>query len=224
MTDNMPSSRKKRKKHVDVRQYSEVMRRERPNKNPLSSYIPFPDYKVEIQDSEEQLVLMVRRHIITNWKWVVVAILMLLAPMLFAQFPGVSLLPGRFQLMTVVFWYLMILAVAVEGFLNWYFDVFIITDERIIDIDFVNLIYKNVTTTKLDNVEDVTYSVSGALPSLLDYGNVLIQTAGAGIVMKPDDTRPTIEIWDTPHPSRVSKLINELLIQEEQEKIEGRVR
>jgi hypothetical protein len=212
------------RKRVDVREYSEVMRHERPSRNPLAAYMPFPKVRVEIQDPDEQLIILVRRHIITNWKWIAVVMVMIFAPLLLASFPGLTVLPPRFQLMTLVFWWLLIAAVALEGFLNWYFDVFIITDERIIDIDFKNLIYKNITTTKLENIEDVTYSVSGAVPSLLDYGNVLIQTAGAGVVMQPSDTRPAIEIWNTPHPSRVSKLINELLAQEEQEKIEGRVR
>lgn len=219
----MPDSNSTQKKS-NPKHYSEVLKNERVSRNPFSAYMPFPRVVVEIQDPEEQLLLLVRRHIITNWKWVLIALLMLMVPAGFEYFPGISALPPNFQLMTRVLWYLLVIAVILEGFLNWYFDVFIVTDERIIDIDFKNLIYKNVTSTKLENIEDVTYSVSGAVPSLLDYGNVLIQTAGAGMVIAAGDTRPTIEISSTPHPSRVTKLINELLIQEEQEKLEGRVR
>jgi len=208
----------------DPREYSEVLRAEKRTSNPFSSYMPFPRVGVEIQDPEEVLLLLVRRHIITNWKWVLVVLVMLLAPILLSSFPGLAMLPSNYQVMTRVLWHLLVIAVILEGFLNWYFDVFIITDERVIDIDFKNLIYKNITSTKLDNIQDVTYSVSGPLPSLLDYGNVLVQTAGSGVAIKPDDTRPTIEIYDTPHPSRVAKLLNELLVQEEQEKLEGRVR
>ena len=88
----------------------------------------------------------------------------------------------------------------------------------------IDLIYKNITATKIDRIEDVTYSVSGVLASFLNYGNVLIQTAGAGIEMKPQQTAPFMEIFNTPHPAKVTKLINELIMEEEQEKIEGRVR
>jgi hypothetical protein len=221
----MPDEEKKRKiTKCDPREYSEVLRTEKLTKNPLASYMPFPRVNLEIQEESEEILLLVRRHIITNWRWILIALIMSVAPLFFSGFPGISSLPDNFQLMTGVLWYLLVLAVLLEGFLNWYFDVFIITDERIIDIDFKNLIYKNITSTKLDNVEDVTYSVSGALPSLLDYGNVLIQTAGTGYAIPQSGTQPSIEISSTPHPSRVAKLVNELLIQEEQEKLEGRVR
>lgn len=221
---NTHSEGNKRKRRPDVREYSEVMRNEKKVRNPLSAYMPFPEVKVDIQDPEEQLIMLLRRHVITNWKWIVVVLIMVAAPLVMRDFPAILLLPVRFQFMTLVFWYLLATAVALEGFLNWYFDVFIVTDERIIDIDFRNLIYKNITTTKLDNIEDVTYSVSGALPSLFDFGNVLIQTAGAGLMISPQETQAAMEMFNTPHPSRVSRLINELLLQEEQEKIEGRVR
>ena len=149
---------------------------------------------------------------------------MIVAPLMFASFPFFEVLPVSFARMTVVLWYLVTTAVVLEGFFNWYFDVFIVTDERIIDVDFKNLIYKNITTTKIDKIEDVTYNVSGAVPSFLNFGNVLIQTAGAGVEMTPQGTVPYIEIFNTPHPAKVAKLINELILEEEQEKIEGRVR
>lgn len=214
----------KDQKQYKVCSYSEVMRKERPARNPLAAYMPFPRYAVEIQDPEEELILLVRRHIVTNWKWVLVALVMALAPLFLVGLPFLIGLPARYMLMTGVLWYLLVVAVVLEGFLNWYFDVFIITDERIIDIDFRNLIYKNITSTKINNIEDVTHSVSGVLPSLLDFGTVLVQTAGAGVTIQPTDTRASLEIIDTPHPARVSKLINELILQEEVEEIEGRVR
>jgi hypothetical protein len=52
----------------------------------------------------------------------------------------------------------------------------------------------------------------------------LIQTASAGISLDPQDTAPFMEIINTPRPAKVAKLINELMLEEEQEKIEGRVR
>src|SRR5690606_33517842 len=101
-----------------------------------------------------------------------------------------------------------------ESFLTWFFHVFIITDERIIDVDFISLIYKQVTSAKIDNIEDVSSITGGAVRSIFDFGTVQIQTAGA---------RPEIAFEDVPHPSRVKRLLNELLLEEEREKIEGRV-
>ena len=140
---------------------------------------------------------------------------MVMAPIFFGKLPLYEYLLTRFQVMTVVLWYLLTTAVLLEGFFDWYFDVFIVTDERIIDIDFYNLIYKNISSTKIENIEDVTYNISGPLPSLLNFGMVLIQTAGE---------KPLFEIYDTPQPAKVTKLINEMILEEEREKLEGRVR
>lgn len=191
----------------------------------LASFMPFPKrISVEIQDEEEKIILLVRKHWITNLGWMVLVAVMILAPLLLGRLPFLELMPLRFQFMSLILWYLLTTAVALEGFLSWFFDAFVITDERIIDIDFYNLIYKNITATKIDNIEDVTYTVSGALPSMLNYGTVLVQTAGAGIRLTPGDTKPSIEIRDTPKPAKVARLINELILEEEQEKLEGRVR
>jgi hypothetical protein len=219
------SGNKRHHKKKNPQEYSQVLRENRPNHNPLSSFMVMPKgITVEVQDQNEEILLVTRRHVITNLKWIFIALFMIFAPYLYFTLPFINYLPGNFQFMTLVLWYLLVTAVVLEGFFNWYFDVFIVTDERIIDVDFKNLIYKNITITKIDKIEDVTYSVSGAIPSILNFGNVLIQTAGAGVEMAPQETKPFMEIFNTPHPAKVSKLINELILEEEQEKIEGRVR
>lgn len=211
--------------------------------HPLSPLMLWPKgIKVEVQDPEEEILLVVRQHPIVNVRWITIVILMWLVSWFFNLFPVFAELPMRFQIMTYLLWYLFMTAIFLQGFFDWYFDAFIVTDERIIDVDFKNLIYKNITYTKIDNIEDVTYSVSGFLPSLLNYGNLLIQTAGpanfAGLAgsrpnepqgpgpltARPSETVPTSEILNAPNPAMVVKLINELMIEEEREKIEGRVR
>jgi hypothetical protein len=196
-----------------------------PSRSMLSSYIIYPrGVMFEAQDPEEEILLMVRRHPITMIKWALIVGVMIVAPLLLIMMPFFEVLPGRYQLMSIVLWYLLTTAVVLEGFFDWFFDVFIITDERIIDIDFKNLIYKNVTATKIDRIEDVTYTIGGALPSFFNYGSVLVQTAGAGLRLEPQGAMASLEIWNTPKPSRVAKLINEMILQEEQEAHEGRVR
>lgn len=171
--------------------------------------------RMGIQQAEEKILLLLRRHIVTNISWVLTAVAMLLAPMLISQLSMPIDLPSRFVTATVVLWYLLTSAVVLEGFLSWYYNVFIITDERVIDVDFKNLIYKNVSAAKIDNIEDVTVQMGGAIRNVLNFGTVLIQTAGE---------RVQFEFEDVPNPQEVSKFLNELILEEEQEKLEGRAR
>jgi hypothetical protein len=99
--------------------------------------------------------------------------------------------------------------------LIWFFSVFIITDERIIDVDFVSLLFKDVSSAKIDAVQDISSKTGGMLASLLDFGTVHIQTAGE---------QREIQFENVPHPAKVAALLNELMLEEEREKTEGRVK
>jgi len=52
------------------------------------------------------------------------------------------------------------------------------------------------------------------LATVVDYGTVYIQTAGE---------KTEIEFENVPQPAKVAAILNELLLEEEREKIEGRV-
>lgn len=171
--------------------------------------------RFETQEKEEKIVLFLRRHPITNLPWISLAVLMVLAPLLLRFFPILSFLPFRFQLIGVLIWYLLTLAFALEQFLTWFFNVHIATDERIVDIDFFNLIYKEVSDAKIDRIQDVTYKMGGVARTIFNYGDVFVQTAAE---------IPNFEFLAVPNPAGVARVLQELRTEEEREALEGRVR
>jgi hypothetical protein len=200
-------------RHVD--EYSAVMREENPEVKPLNAWIPKPpNITFSTQAEDEHIVLLLRKHPITQIGWVLTAILLALMPILFYGVGALSFFPWNYQLAALILWYLLLTGFTIEAFLKWYFHVFIITDERVIDVDFLSLVYKHVSAAKVDNIEDVTSVTSGFFQSLFNYGNVYIQTAGA---------KREFQFESVPFPAKVTRLLNELILEEEQEKIEGRV-
>lgn len=185
--------------------------------NSFASYCYQPDnVRFETQDKGEKIILFLRKHPITNVPWVVIAmILLFVPPFILPVFPILSLLPAQFQTVGIVAWYLVTTAFILENFFSWFFNVQIVTDERIVDIDFHNLIYREVSETKVDKIQDVTYKLGGVVRSLFNYGDIYIQTAG---------TVPNFEFLAVPRPEQVTRVLQELRIQEEQEALEGRVR
>lgn len=184
--------------------------------NPLATFCYRPDnVNFETQESGEKVVLFLRPHIVTNIPWVILAVLLFLAPAVLGNFPLLSFLPFQFQTVVVLGWYLVTAAFILENFLTWFFNVYIVTDERIIDIDFYNLIYREVSETKIDKIQDVTYKMGGVVRAVFNYGDVFIQTAG---------TVPNFEFMAVPRPEEVVKVLQSLRMEEEQEAIEGRVR
>lgn len=81
---------------------------------------------------------------------------------------------------------------------DYYLDVWIVTSERIIDIQQVSLFRHIVAEQRIIRVQDVTSSVQGIIPTFLNYGNVNIQTAG-------EQERFVFE--QVPDPEGVKKII-----------------
>jgi uncharacterized membrane protein YdbT with pleckstrin-like domain len=75
----------------------------------------------------------------------------------------------------------MLLFLWVYAFFIWidyYFDVWVITDERILNIEQRGLFTRVISEVNLEKVQDVTTKVGGFFPTILNYGDIFIQTAG----------------------------------------------
>lgn len=215
-----PAHRRKSRKEngLEAKKYSSVLRDASGPGHVLSAYCPTPHgVSFDLQHEDEPVLLLLRQHPIVNIPWMLIAILLSIAPIiLFPLVPSLlQFFPGRFGMIAIIGWYTIVFGYALEQFLIWFYNIYIITDERIIDVDFYSLLFKKVSEAKLENIEDISAANSGFLQSIVDYGDITIQTAAEV---------PEIEFERVPHPDRVQKLLSELLDQEELEKIEGRVR
>lgn len=74
----------------------------------------------------------------------------------------------------------LILLVWLYAFLIWidyFFDVWIITNERVINIEQKGLFVRTVSELKFSRIQDVTSEVNGMIPTILNFGDVKVQTA-----------------------------------------------
>ncbi|MBU2101529.1 PH domain-containing protein [Patescibacteria group bacterium] len=84
---------------------------------------------------------------------------------------------------------------------NYYLDVWILTDRKIIDIEQYTLFSREVSEFRLDRVQDVTVEVKGIVATMLRFGTLHVETAGAvrEFVIKnvpnPYDVRDEIMDW-----------------------------
>ena len=166
------------------------------------SFCLYPALDFETKDKDEEIVLMVRAHPITQLYWVVNALfLVVISVFVNATFLPTILTQQQILFlnrMTVVF----ILAYLWLNFLGYYFNLGIITNRRIVDLDFHAIIYKEFTEARLIKVEDVTSKSGGYFASLFNFGNVFVQTAGSEV---------NIEFVNIPRPTDVVRMINEVI-------------
>jgi len=119
--------------------------------SPFDSFCFYPkEVKFINKDPEEKIILLLRRHPITNLRWVVIAFLMILTPSFFIFFPPYEILPSRFRFVINLIWYLITFSFVLEEFLKWFFQVNIITDERIIEVDFLDFLNREITDANIE--------------------------------------------------------------------------
>ena len=174
---------------------------DKPTSRFFHSFVTRPNVQFETQGDNEQIILLLRAHPITQIYWVVNAFLFFLFLILLnASLP--SMIPQTPLAFFNFFFTVFILSYIWFNFLRWFFHVGLITTERIIDIDYTGILYKEVTEAKLSKVEDITSKSAGYFGSLFNYGDIFVQTAGE---------EANIEFLKTPAPSQIVKIINDLV-------------
>ncbi len=96
---------------------------------------------------------------------------------------------------------LYVLAVWLYAFLeftDYYLDTWIVTNERIINIEQQGLFHRTASELHLASIQDVTSDVAGMLHTFFDFGSVFIQTAAE---------RERFNFKDIERPEQVKELI-----------------
>jgi hypothetical protein len=161
-----------------------------------------PHVSFETQLEDEEVILVVRKHPLTQLQWVVNTLLLVVVGI----FLGMAILPLFLasQYITVFYFFFVFFTFSYVwlNFLLWYFTVGIITNKRIIDLDFINVLYKEFTATTIEQVSDITTSVGGFFGSFFNFGDVMVKTQGF---------QQNIEFLDVPQPADIVEIINLLM-------------
>lgn len=80
--------------------------------------------------------------------------------------------------MIAALYYLFLLILLYGFWIDYYLDMFLVTNKRVVDIEQDGLFSRTVAEQSIDRIQDVTSEMKGFFPSILRYGNIYIQTAG----------------------------------------------
>lgn len=164
----------------------DIIRIEKNHMHALSSFCKNPDgVHFQTQKQGETIILFLRAHFITNISWILITIALIAAPIIILiLFPLIDMnfifpqIAIRFTIVYVIFYYLIVASYAFVSFLHWFFNIFIVTSERVVDIDYYDIVIHNIAITKLSHVQDVNYTQTGFIPTFFNYGDLFVQTAG----------------------------------------------
>lgn len=167
----------------------------------LNAYCLRPIVALFSQRPNEQVILILRAHPVTQLGWVINTIFLFFLFSLALYSLGFLLSPGQYLFVTIS-GYVLIFNYGWINFIRWFYNVGVITTERILDFDFEPLITKRVDATIIANIEQVFAKQSGFAGSILNYGNVFVETAGGAA---------NIEFTKVPLPLEVVQIINNLM-------------
>jgi hypothetical protein len=137
---------------------------------------------VKLKDDEE-IILIVRRH------WFSLAIeaftdlfIFLMTVFAVVAFDSVFLKHVEIGAVSLSSFFLSFVALFLwmRFFGVWsdhWLDAWIVTNKRIIDIEQQGFFHREVSSFSLNRIQDITYTISGIIPTWLHFGNVRIQTA-----------------------------------------------
>ena len=94
----------------------------------------------------------------------------LLVPFTTEQANAGILFLGAFQLLVLV--------IFLAAVLDFYYDLIVVTDRRLVEVDQELLFFRRISELPLEEVEDVTSLTEGFLSDVFGYGTVEVQTAG----------------------------------------------
>jgi len=136
------------------------------------------------QQPDEKIFIFLRRHWIALFKLVfifIILIVFVLALDIFSYYlTNVWQSDIGYPLMILAnsAYFLFVMLFSFASFVDYYLDVWIVTNKRIINIEQKGLFARIVSEKELARMQDVTSEVKGFVQTFLHYGDVFIQTAG----------------------------------------------
>lgn len=136
------------------------------------------------QEPNEKIIMILRRHWWILFKIIFLYCVLALLPLFFrfiiTNFTNLmdSDIAVIILKLLLSLYYIFALTFFFRAWLDYYLDIWIITSERIVNIEQKGLFSREISTQKLYRIQDVTAEVKGILPTFFHYGNVYVQTAG----------------------------------------------
>lgn len=135
---------------------------------------------------DEHVLVVARHHWFVFFRDIVGILLLFFIPFFAVPILGIFVtdttldIPNGFGFFFASFWALILWQMLFAKWTDYYYDVWIITNWRIIDIDQKGFFHRDVATIlNLDKIEDISTHVDSIIGTFLSYGRIQVQTAAA---------------------------------------------
>ena len=144
----------------------------------------YKNYGFPGQHKEEEIKLVLRKHLIVLLPHFIYIFIMFLLPIAFyilvvpMAFPAFLSAPyDKLFILLSLIYYGSIWIMTLTVWVDYYLDIWIITNERLLDIEQIGFFNRVVSELDFKRIQDITSRVHGVLPTIFGFGNIHIQTA-----------------------------------------------
>lgn len=150
------------------------------------------------QMDDESVLFVFRKHPIVMRKGLIIAMVALLIGPLYTvaltylkpnSYPSIQFFFGALGLSAILAAILFF-----PSWIGWFYSVFIVTDQRLIQITQKGLFHRSVVDIGLQQIQMVNYEIAGLQATMLGFGTIMMQTYLGDLV-----------IHDVHHPAKIQK-------------------
>lgn len=142
------------------------------------------------QMDDEEVLYVFRKHPIVMRKGLIFFMLALLLGTL----PGLIKPEYSYFFGGLAAGFVLAILLLFPAWIGWYYSVFIVTNQRLIQITQKGLFHRSVVDIGLPQIQMVNYEVAGIQETLLGFGTIMMQTYLGDLVIK-----------DVHHPPKIQK-------------------
>ncbi len=145
----------------------------------------FIEGQIPNRQKDEKLILFLRRSpfvLFSRWLLYLLLGLIPIGVYFFLIYLQPNLLTNNiiyiFLFLLGSIYYLYLVLFIFSAFIDYYLDVWIVTDQRIINIEQKGLFNREIAEQGLDRIQDVSAIQKGVLQTFFSFGDIHVQTAG----------------------------------------------
>jgi uncharacterized membrane protein YdbT with pleckstrin-like domain len=137
-------------------------------------------------DTEEKIILEVRKHWFVFLGKIISFILAVFVPMIVLMlsliFTPENIKNIIHQYLSLIFfiyslWLLFSWIILFIQWTNYYLDVWYVTEKRIIDVEQKGVFHREISNLRFDRIQDISIEVKGFIGTILNFGDIQVQTA-----------------------------------------------
>lgn len=157
-----------------------------------------------IQNPDEKVIKVLRRGLVLELPWMILITGIILLILEIGKFLPINTLSAEIKdfieflkIISIVF----ICSFALNKFLNWFYSVNIITNQRVLDFEFSEIGVKSITECQIKHIQSVSIKNEGLLSFLFGLATIQILTSG---------DNPNIDFEFISNSNEIQDLISDL--------------